>query len=71
MKINVSLGWAFIMLVFDSSVEDNKLCTNIECLEGKLKHAAADQISDICILNNIGHINYNTLKTWCFNLFPI
>ena len=51
------------MLVFDSSVEDNKLCTNIECLEGKLKHAAADQISDICILNNIGHINYNTPKT--------
>ena len=39
----------FIILVFDSSVEDNKLCTNIECLEGKLKHTAADQISDICI----------------------
>ena len=49
MKINVSLGWAFIILLFDSSVEDNKLCTNIECLEGKLKHAAAYQISDICI----------------------
>ena len=40
----------FMLLTsFDSWVEDDKLCTNIECLEGKLKHAAADQISDICI----------------------
>ena len=40
---------SMLLTSFNSSVEDNKLCTNIECLEGKLKHTAADQISHICI----------------------
>ena len=55
------------MLVFDSSVEDNKLCTNIECLEGILKHIANQHIRYL-IFASIGYINYNTPANMMFQL---
>ena len=58
-----------LLAPFDSSVEDHKLCTNIECLDGKFKHTAIDQISCILILYLLGgHICIPTLSQMCFNL---